>query len=101
MELKDQIDYEKGGIASISLTRSNKVNITLLAIDEGQGLATHSADGDALATILEGEVEITVDGIPHHLHAGESILMPIHIPHSLKAITRFKFFLTVVFPDEE
>ena len=96
LELKDQIDYEKGAISSLSITHSEYVNITLMAVDEG--LSTHAAGGDALATILEGEVEITVDGVSHVLHAGESILMPVRIPHSLKAITRFKFYLTVVFP---
>lgn len=98
LKLKDQIAYQEGGISSLSLTYSKQVDITLLALDKGEKLATHSADGDALATILEGEVEIIVDGISHILKEGESILMPVHIPHSLKAITPFKFLLIVVYP---
>ena len=98
MKLKDQIDYQKGGISSLSLTYSKAVDITLLAIDKGEKLSTHSADGDALATILEGSAKITVDGVEHIVSAGESILMPVKIPHSLEAIEPFKFLLVVVYP---
>jgi quercetin dioxygenase-like cupin family protein len=31
---------------------------------------------------------------------GESILMPAEIPHAVKAVTNFKMYLTVVFPDQ-
>ena len=98
LSLKDQLDYQKGGISSLRLTYSKVVDITLLAVDEGEMLQTHSADGDAFAQILEGTVKITIDGIPHILNAGDSILMPVHIPHSLEAISAFKFLLTVVYP---
>lgn len=98
--LADQIEYQKGGIASLRLTYSKKVDITILAVDENEKLSTHSADGDAFAQILEGSVKITIDGTPHILRTGDSILMPVHIPHSLEAITPFKFLLTVVYPSE-
>lgn len=98
LELKDKIKYQSGGISSLSLTYSKQVDITLIAVDKGEKLKTHSADGDALATILEGEVIITIDGKENYLKEGESILMPVGIPHSLEAITPFKFMLTVVYP---
>lgn len=98
ISLKDQLDYQKGGIASLRLTYSKEVDITILAVDEGEMLQTHSADGDAFAQILEGTVKITIAGKENILTAGESILMPVGIPHSLEAITAFKFLLTVVYP---
>lgn len=97
-ELAKLIDYQKGGIASKCLTYSKTVDITLMAVDEGEGLSTHSADGDAFVYLIEGEALITVDGKENIVKQGEVILMPVGIPHSLKAIKPFKFMLTVVYP---
>ena len=96
--LKDKIEYQEGGIASLRLTYSKVVDITLLAVYKGEKLQTHSADGDAFVQMLEGEAKITVDGVEHVLKEGESILLPVSIPHSLEAISSFKFLLTVVYP---
>lgn len=101
VELKNLVDYQKGGISSLSLTKNEGVGITIMAVDEGEGLSTHAAGGDAMAYLLEGEALITVDGVEHLVKAGEAILMPVGIPHSLKATKRFKFLLTVVFPPKE
>lgn len=85
-------------IASLRLTYSKVVDITLLAVDENEILQTHSADGDAFVQILEGTAQITIDGVVHVLKEGESILLPVFVPHSLKAVTAFKFLLIVVYP---
>ena len=52
-------------IASLRLTYSKVVDITLLTVDENEILQTHSADGDAFVQILEGTVQITIDGVVH------------------------------------
>ena len=42
-----------------------RVGMTLFAFDAGEAISTHAAPGDAMATILEGAAEITIDGTPH------------------------------------
>ncbi len=98
--LADLVEYQPGKVASLALANKKGVGLTLFAIDKGEGLSTHSAPGDALAQILEGSVEITIDGVPQIVKAGQAIIMPAEIPHALKAIEPFKFLLTVV-KDEE
>lgn len=44
----------------------------------------------------EGKTEITVFGVPYILEAGQIIVMPKKVSHSLKALTKFKMILTVV-----
>ena len=95
-KLADIVAYEKGKVASLTLTQQKGVGITLFAIDQGEGLNTHSAPGDALATILDGKVEITIDGKPYVAEAGQAVVMPTGIPHSLKALEPFKMLLVVV-----
>ena len=46
---------------------------------------------------LDGEGRITVDGVEHILHEGESILMPARHPHAVFGQERFKMLLVVVF----
>ncbi len=94
--LADLVEYQKGKVASLTLAQKPGVGVTLFAFDEGEGVSTHSAPGDAMAVILDGEAEITIDGKPFHSKAGEGIVMPAGIPHGVKSVTRFKMLLTVV-----
>ncbi len=43
-----------------------------------------------------GEAEITVEGTPHALKAGDIILLPGGRPHAVSAPSRFKMVLTVI-----
>ncbi len=95
-DLVDIVSYEKGKVASLTLTQQKGVGVTLFAIDKGEGLNTHSAPGDAMAIILDGKVEITIDGIPCVAETGQTVVMPARIPHSLKALEPFKMLLVVV-----
>lgn len=94
--LKDKIDYENGQVVSLTIAQRPGVGATILAFDKDEEISSHSAPGDALVTVLDGEGEFTIDGKPHILKAGESIVMPIGIPHAVKAITRFKMLLVLV-----
>lgn len=99
--LADRVDYQPGKVASLTLAQRSGVGLTLFAIDQGEGLGTHSAPGDALVQILEGSAEITIDGVPETVKAGQAIVMPAEVPHALKAIEPFKFLLTVVKNEEK
>lgn len=100
LPLKELLEYEEGKVVSLTLAKKPGVGITLMAFDAGEAISTHAAGGDAMVLVLEGSVEITVGGVLHTLHEGDSIVMPCGIPHALKALTRYKMLLTVVFPAE-
>ena len=80
--LKGQVEYEGGKVVSLTLAQQPGAGITLFAFDAGEAISTHAAPGDAMATILEGTAQITIDGVPHTLNAGEAIIMPAGIPHA-------------------
>lgn len=71
-------------------------NISLFAFDKGEGLSEHTTPFDAVVQIIEGNARIFIDGNPHDLRAGESIIMPANVPHPLQAIERFKMVLTMI-----
>ncbi len=94
--LVDLVDYQEGSVVSREIINKKTGTLTVFAFDEGQGLSEHTAPFDALAQILEGEVEITISGKPCHLKEGEAIIMPANEPHALKATKRLKLMLTMI-----
>lgn len=94
--LNDLVDYQAGSIVSKEIIKKDKGTVTLFAFDKGQGLSEHAAPFDALVYVFDGKAEIIISGTPHHLKAGELIIMPANQPHALKATERFKMMLVMV-----
>ncbi len=95
-ELVNLVEYEAGKVSSLTLAQKSGVGITVLAFDEGEGVSTHAAPGDAMVIILDGEAMITIEGEEYRVKAGEVIVMPANVPHAVNAVTKFKMLLTVV-----
>ena len=97
LTMKEQVAYQPGQVVSKTLAQNDAVSVTLFAFDKGEEISTHESGGDALVLCLDGEGCITVDGVEHILHEGESILMPARHPHAVFGQERFKMLLVVVF----
>ena len=94
--LMDLVDYEKGRVVSWTFAQNEGLSLTLFAFDKGEGLSTHAASGDAMVQVLQGKVSLTIGGKEVIAKAGEVVVMPADIPHSVNAIEPFKMLLTVV-----
>ena len=94
--LVDLVDYEKGRVVSRTFSQNEGLSLTLFAFDEGEGLSTHAAPGDAMVQVLDGEVMLTIGGKEVVAKAGEVVVMPADVPHSVNATKPFKMLLTVV-----
>ena len=90
------VDYADGGIISKELIHSNAGSVTLFSFDAGQGLSEHSAPFDALIQVIEGKMELTVEGTKHVISAGESFIIPSNAHHSVNAAERFKMIITMI-----
>ena len=95
--LKEQIQYQDEQIVSKTLIQNQAVSLTLFAFEKGEEISTHSSEGDAMVTVLEGIAKITIDGVEFLVKEGETIVMPANIPHAVYGQQRFKMLLTVVF----
>ena len=96
VKLAELVDLEPGRVNSLTLSQTPGTKMTVFAIDADEGMASHAASGDALVTVLEGTGEVTIEGIPHELHPGESIIISANASHSVRGITPFKMLLVVV-----
>jgi quercetin dioxygenase-like cupin family protein len=92
----DLADYQDGAIVSRTLIKRAGGTVTFFAFDEGQALSEHTAPFDAVAHVLDGEAEITIDGTPVTVAAGQFVLMPANHPHAVAARTRFKMLLSMI-----
>ena len=97
LTLRDQVAYQSGQVVSRTLAQNEHVSITLFSFDKGEEISTHESGGDAMVTCLDGVGRITVDGVEHILHEGESIVMPARHPHAVYGQEQFKMLLVVVF----
>lgn len=99
VRLTELVEIQLGQVVSKTLAQNKAVSVTLFAFDKGEEISTHDSTGDAMVTVLEGVGRFTVGGVPHTVKAGETLIMPAKIPHSVYADESFKWILTVVFPD--
>lgn len=99
--LADQISYIPKQINKSMLYDAPNLRMLLMAFDQGEALGTHTTRGEVLIHLLEGAGTVIIEDEPHHLTAGESIMMPSGTPHAVQAEQPFKMLLQVFFPIQE
>jgi quercetin dioxygenase-like cupin family protein len=94
--LAELVDYEEGRVVSRTFAQNSSLSLTLFAFDQGEGVSTHTAPGDALVHVLDGEATVNIDGNELVIGTGQIVVMPANVPHAVTAVKRFKMLLTVV-----
>ena len=89
------VDYKENGIQAQTMVDTPAGTMRLLAFDHGTRLKEHTAPNDVYIFILEGEANVTIEGQPFQLHAGDTITLPATRPHAVEAKTPFKMLLTM------
>ncbi len=96
IRLAELLAYVSGSVVSRTLIKRPVGTVTLFSFDKGQGLSEHTAPFDALVQVLDGQAELTIGGELVKAGAGETVLMPADVPHSLHAPEPFKMLLTMI-----
>jgi quercetin dioxygenase-like cupin family protein len=94
--LNNLLQYQEGTVASRTIINKETGTVTFFAFDKNEGLSEHKTPFDAMVLINEGKAEITIGGTPYLVGAGETLIMPANIPHSLKAVEQFKMLLIMI-----
>lgn len=92
----DEVAYQTAGIVSKQIIKKPNGNITIFAFDKGESLTEHTSPYEAIAQIIDGEMNITIGGNLNLVCKGEMIIMPPNIPHGLVAMEKSKLLLTMI-----
>ena len=90
------IDYAEGGVVSKELIHNDAGSVTLFSFDAGQQLSEHTAPFDALLQVVEGEMELSVEGKVNVVKAGQAFVIPNGARHSVSAAKPFKMIITMI-----
>jgi quercetin dioxygenase-like cupin family protein len=90
------IKYALDSIVTRCIIKKITGDVTISAIDEGQESAEKISPFDYFIQIIDGSVEVRIDGKPLKVRVGEGIIIPAHTFHSFIAIEQFKMISTVV-----
>lgn len=96
LNLASLIQQTEQGIASRVLAKTSGGNLTLFAFDKGQGLSEHSAPFDAIVMVIEGQLNLIIDGKPVKAEPGTIVKMPANIPHAVEAPIPAKMLLIML-----
>ena len=94
--LASLIDYQSGSVVSRTLLSKSAGTVTLFAFDKSEGLSEHTTPYDALVFIVDGGIEVTIDGEPQQLAGGDVLLMPAGKPHAVHSSERSKMLLVMI-----
>jgi quercetin dioxygenase-like cupin family protein len=96
LALQSLIQPTAQGIASRLLAKTDGGNLTLFALDAGQGLTEHTSPFDAFVMVLEGVLILTIDNVPVRAAPGTIVRMPADIPHAVDAPEASRMLLIIL-----
>lgn len=96
IDLNSSVEYSSGGIVSKTVIKRETGNISVFSFDKGEGLTEHTSPFDAVLCVIDGTGEVTIGGNKNSVGAGQLIIMPRDIPHSVFANERFKMMLIMI-----
>jgi quercetin dioxygenase-like cupin family protein len=90
------IEYVPNSVVIKTIIKKLTGNISLLAIDTGEGLKEKTSPFDTFVQVIDGHAEIVINLESIHLRIGQCIIIPAHVPNQIKPNGRFKMIKTVI-----
>jgi quercetin dioxygenase-like cupin family protein len=90
------IDYQTGAVVSKQLLKKNSGNVTLHAFDKNETLNENTFSHDMLIHVLEGTMDLHVNGTTNLIKAGEYFVLPSKVTHVLISKEKTKVLATVI-----
>ena len=93
--LTDSIEYPASGIFRKNLLKDNNIEYNLLCLVAGKEIKEHTADRNAVITVVEGSGNLNLAGKDIALVPGVFIFMPARTPHAVQARSNLAFMLAL------
>ena len=96
--ISDQIEVGSDKVHFKQIFSNENGGVVLVAFKAGQKLDTHMAPAEVMVSVLEGEIEFTIQDKAHPIKAGAFLLLGADVPHSVLAKADSKLMLVKVNP---
>jgi quercetin dioxygenase-like cupin family protein len=63
-----------------------RIMLSLVELDDGAIVPSHSHPHEQAGIVLEGTLELTIDGLVRTLKVGEAYILPGNVTHSARAV---------------
>lgn len=90
------IEYASDSVVIKTIIKKTTGNVSAVSFDAGEKFEEKTSPFDTFIQIIDGKAEIIIDRKSKQLKTGESIIIPAHSRHSIKANNRFKMISTVI-----
>ena len=94
-QIKGERSWKDGKCNAVTIFKTNAMRLVLIALHEGAEMARHAADGTISVQVLEGSMLFSTDQQSVVLPKGQMVVLHEKIFHSVKAIDKTIFLLTV------
>lgn len=95
-QIKKESAWLKGSRNAMTVFKSDRLRLVLIALHSGAELPTHTADGTICVQVLEGSIRFGTAEESIILEKGQLVTLHEKIPHSVFAIAESMFLLTLV-----
>jgi len=89
-DLKDQQEHEPVQGYKVKFVHSENMTFAFWDISKGYAVPDHSHPNEQVVKVLEGELELTLEGIKHVLKPGLVLVIPAGKEHSAFSLTDCK-----------
>ena len=90
------INYQSDAIVSKQLLKKSNGTVTIYAFDKDESLNDSTSPYDILIHVLEGTIDLKVNGSANLIKTPEYFSLPAKIPYSIEAKEKTKLLLTVI-----
>src|SRR4029453_9323076 len=89
------------GITRRTVAHGNTMYQMLATLAAGSRMPAHSHPQEQIVHILEGEMRLIVDGVPHELSTGDSFYLASNVPHGVETLSATRVLDTFSPPRDE
>ncbi len=94
-QIKKEPAWLNGPRNAITVFKSDRLRLVLIALHSGAELPTHTADGTISVQVLEGSIQFGTAEESVQLGKGHVVTLHERIPHSVLALEESLFLLTL------
>jgi quercetin dioxygenase-like cupin family protein len=95
-QIKKEPTWKDSDRNAITLFKSDKLRVVLMALKAGAEMTKHTAKGIIQVQVLEGQILFRTDEQSAEINKGELLILHENIPHSVSAKMETIFLLSVI-----